>query len=76
MSAKLNKIELSEEFMVMRKEEQSPEVFCKKDVFRKFPKFTGKHLCQRIFFNKVTGIAKLLRTTFLTEHLQATASKV
>ena len=30
MSAKSNKIELNEEFMVMSKEEQPPEVFCKK----------------------------------------------
>ena len=36
MSAKSNKIELSEEFMVMWKEEQPPEVFCKKDILRNF----------------------------------------
>ena len=33
------------------------EVFCKKDVLRNFAKFTGKHLCQRLFFNKVAGLA-------------------
>ena len=33
-----------------------PEVFCKKGVFRKFAKFKGKHLCQRLFFNKVAGM--------------------
>ena len=33
-----------------------PEVFCKKGVFRDFAKFTGKHLCQRHFFNKVAGL--------------------
>ena len=27
----------------------------KKGVFRNFSKFTGKHLCQSLFFNKVTG---------------------
>ena len=27
-----------------------PEVFCKKVVFRNFAKFTGKHLCQSLFF--------------------------
>ena len=32
-----------------------PEVFCKKVVLRNFTKFTGKHLCQSIFFNKVAG---------------------
>ena len=30
-----------------------PEVFCKKGVVRNFAKFTGKHLCQSLFFNKV-----------------------
>ena len=29
------------------------EVFCKKNVLRNFAKFTGKHLCQRLLFNKV-----------------------
>ena len=62
MSAKSNKIELSEELMVMWKEEQPPEVFCKKSVFRNFAKFTGKHLCLSLFFNKVVGgSARLLK---------------
>ena len=30
-----------------------PEVFCKQGVLRNFAKFTGKHLCQSLFFNKV-----------------------
>ena len=30
-----------------------PEVFCKKGVLRNFTNFTGKHLCQSLFFNKV-----------------------
>ena len=29
----------------------------KKGVLRNFIKFTGKHLCQRSFFNKVAGLA-------------------
>ena len=33
------------------------EVFCKKGVLRNFAKFTGKHLCQNLFFNKVAGLA-------------------
>ena len=33
-----------------------PEVFCKKGVLRNFPKFTGKHLRQSLFFNKVAGL--------------------
>ena len=32
-----------------------PEVFCKKGVLRNFAKFTGTHLCQSLFFNKVAG---------------------
>ena len=62
-----------------------PEVFCKKGVLRNFAKFTGKHLCQSLFFNKVAGFsaflwilhrcfpvnfANFLRTPFLTEHFQ------
>ena len=31
----------------------------KKDVLRNFAKFTGKHLCQSLFFNKVTGLLLL-----------------
>ena len=30
-----------------------PKVFCKKGVLKNFAKFTGKHLCQSIFFNQV-----------------------
>ena len=32
-----------------------PEVFCKKGFRRNFAKFTRKHLCQGLFFNKVAG---------------------
>ena len=32
-----------------------PEVFFKKGVLKNFTKFTGKHLCQSLFFNKVAG---------------------
>ena len=30
-----------------------PEVFCKEGVLKKLVKFTGKHLCRSLFFNKV-----------------------
>ena len=43
----------------------------KKGVLRNFKKFTGKHLCQSLFFNKVAG----LKDTFFTEHLLTTASE-
>ena len=55
----------------------------KKGILRNFAKFTGKHLCQSLFFNKVAGglwhrcfpvkFAKFLRTPF-SEHLWMTAS--
>ena len=38
-------------------QKQSPEVFCKKDVLRNSAKFTGKHLCQSLFFNKIADLA-------------------
>ena len=37
-----------------------PEVFCKKGFLRNFAKFTGKHLCQSLFFNKVADLRWLL----------------
>ena len=33
-----------------------PEVFCKKSILRNFAKFTGKQLCQSLFFNNVAGL--------------------
>ena len=41
-----------------------PEVFCQKDVLRNFAKFTGKHLCQSLFFNKVAGCRPQPATLF------------
>ena len=42
------------------------ELLCIKGVFRNFGKFTGKHLCQSVFFNKVAGLgpATLLKKRF------------
>ena len=58
----------------------------KKGVLRNFAKFTGKHLCQRLFFDKVAGLRPLAqvfsyefceisKNNFFTEHLQTTASE-
>ena len=46
-----------------------PEVFCKKGVLKNFAKFTGKHLCQSFFFNKVTNLrpATILKKETLTQ---------
>ena len=63
----------------------------KKSVLRNFAKFTRKHLCHSLFFNKVrpapllkkrlwhrcflVNFAKFLRILFFTEHLRMTASE-
>ena len=36
-----------------RERSSRPEVFCTKGVLTNFAKFTRKHLCQGLFFNKV-----------------------
>ena len=61
----------------------------KKGVLRNFAKFTGKHLCQSLFFNKVAGLqlyrketlaqvfscefCEISKNTFSTEHFWTTA---
>ena len=61
----------------------------RKDVFRNFSKFQGKHLCQSLFFNSYrpllkkrfwhrcfpVNFAKFLRALFFIEHLLTTASE-
>ena len=49
---------------VIKHRNSRPEVFCKKGVVRNFAKFTAKHLCQSLFFNKVAGLRP-----FFIEHL-------
>ena len=42
-------------------------MFREKDVLKNFAKFTGKHLCWSLFFNKVATpvkFAKFLKTSF------------
>ena len=43
------------------------EVFCLKIVPKNFAKFTGKHLCWSLFFNKAAGynFSKFLKTKFV-----------
>ena len=57
-------------FSINRSSHQSCSI--KNGVHRNFTKFTGKHLCQSLFFNKVTGLrcfpvnfVKFLGTPFL-----------
>ena len=73
-------------FQPFNGQKQPPEVFCKKRYFRNFAKFTGKHLCHCLFFNKVAGKKKTLaqvfscefceisKNTLFTEHFRTTAS--
>ena len=42
-------------------------LFCKKVVFRNFTKFTGKHLRQSLFSNKVAGLRLPLNSFFLNQ---------
>ena len=51
-------------FTIVSDRSSCPEVFCKKGVLENFLKFTGKHLCQSLFFNKTTGLRP---ATFLIE---------
>ena len=62
-----------------KEQKQSSKGVLKKGVLRNFAKFTGKYLCQSLFFNKVSGMRhrcfllnfeKFLRTPFLIEHLR------
>ena len=53
------------------------EVFCRKGVLRSFAKFTAKHLCQSLFFNKVTGLRPkiLLKKRLWHRHFSVNFSK-
>ena len=47
-----------------------PDVFCKRVVFRNFAKFTGNHLYQGPFFNKVAGLRQYLKSDFQQDIFQ------
>ena len=40
-----------------------PDVFCEKDVLTNFAEFTGKHMCQSLFFNKVACCNFIIKET-------------
>ena len=60
-----------------------PEVFCKQGILRNFTKFTGKHLCQTLFFNKVSGLRpaqvfscefrEIIKNSYFADHLRTAA---
>ena len=62
-----------------------PGLFCKKSVLRNFAKYTGKHLCQSLFFTLLkrrlwyrrfpVNFSKFPRKPLLTEHLRVTTSQ-
>ena len=62
ITAKSNKIELSEEFMVMWKEEQPPEIFCKKGVLINFANFT---VLESLFLIKLQASRNFYEHLFL-----------
>ena len=43
------------------------EVFCRKDVLRNFANFSGKHLYQSLFFNKVPGLSLFFKKETLAQ---------
>ena len=51
----MSKQYLEEILNLLIKQKQPPEVFFKKGALKNFAKFTGKHLCRGLFFNKVAG---------------------
>ena len=42
----------------LSRQKQPPRGSVKKGVLRNFANFTEKHLCQSLFFNKVSGLSK------------------
>ena len=62
-----------------------PEVFFWKGVLKNFKKFTGKHLCQSVFFDKVEGLrpaqvfscefCESFQNTFFVEHVRVNTSE-
>ena len=52
---KFNKLLWSPDGLIFAIQKQLP-VFCKKGVLRNFANFTGKKLCQSLFFNSVGGL--------------------
>ena len=43
----------------IRSRSSRPDVFYKKRAFENFSKFTRKHMCQSVFFDKVAGLRPL-----------------
>ena len=50
--------------------------FVKEGVFKNFTKFTGKHLCQSLFFDKDGEFCVIFKKNFYTELLRVNASVI
>ena len=59
-----NKLERASSLLLSQAHIRSSHRRCsvRKSVLRNFTKFTGKHMCQSLFFNKVAGLRLFYRT--------------
>ena len=57
--------------IIIQSRSSHPEVFCIKGVLRNFAKFTGKHLCQSLFFSKVAGLRPTKACNFIKKETLA-----
>ena len=48
-------------YKILLKRNSRREVLCKKDIVRNFAKFTGKHLCQGLFFKRLMSYKNIGR---------------
>ena len=51
-----SRVPLFDKPLIRKYRSSRPKVFCKKGVLKNVAKFTGKHLCQGLYFNKVEHI--------------------
>ena len=64
-------------YQIFSVQKQPPEVFCEKIVLRNFAKFTGKYLCQNLFYNEVAGQAcNFIKRETLTQVLSCELCKI
>ena len=68
---KLRLMKLLIDLLLSSLKSSRPYVFYKKGVFKLFAKFTGKHLCHSLFFNKFAGLRPATAT-----FLQNTSKKL